>query len=85
MTKQTNISIYFNFRISDRGDLTIKKVQAQMEGAYECRASNGEGNDSVAANLKVVRETTIIEGKYILINPHWQENCSALATARFFL
>jgi hypothetical protein len=45
--------------------LTIKKVQAQMEGAYECRASNGEGTDSVAANLKVVRETTIIEGKYI--------------------
>ena len=36
-----------------------------MEGAYECRASNGEGTDSVAANLKVVRETTIIEGKYI--------------------
>ena len=36
-----------------------------MEGAYECRASNGEGNDSVAANLKVVRETTIIEGKSI--------------------
>ena len=61
-----------------------------MEGAYECRASNGEGNDSVAANLKVVRETTIIEGKYILINPHWhellkQENCSALVTARVFL
>ena len=36
-----------------------------MEGAYECRASNGEGNVSVAANLKVVRETTIIAGKYI--------------------
>jgi hypothetical protein len=45
--------------------LTIKKVQAQMEGAYECRASNGYGTDSVAANLKVVRETTIIAGKYI--------------------
>ena len=66
MAKQTNISIDFNFRISDRGDLTIKKVQAQMEGAYECRASNGEGNGSVAANLKVVRETTIIAGKYFL-------------------
>ena len=59
------IKLYLNYRISDRGDLTIKKVQAQMEGAYECRASNGEGNVSVAANLKVVRETTIIAGKYI--------------------
>ena len=48
--------------------MTIKKVQAQMEGAYECRASNGEGTDSVAANLKVVRETTIIEGKYIFLS-----------------
>ena len=65
MAKQTNILIYFHFRISDRGDLTIKKVQAQMEGAYECRASNGEGTDSVAASLKVVRETTIIAGKHI--------------------
>ena len=36
-----------------------------MEGAYECRASNGEGTDSVAASLKVVRETTIIAGKHI--------------------
>jgi len=51
-----------DYTISDRGDLTIKKVQAQMEGAYECRASNGEGTDSVAASLKVVRETTIIAG-----------------------
>ena len=37
-----------------------------MEGAYECKASNGYGTDSVAANLSVVRETTIISGKYFL-------------------
>ena len=50
------------FRISERGDLTIKKVQAQNEGSYECRASNDFGSPSVNALLKVVSGTKIIAG-----------------------
>ena len=52
-----------------------------MEGAYECRASNGEGTDSVAANLKVVRETTIIEGRLIKIDKIYSFYCDAIISA----
>ena len=54
----------FLYSISESGDLTINKVQAQMEGDFECRASNSFGEDIVKANLKVVQSTTIISGTY---------------------
>merc|ERR1712213_78761 len=44
------------------GDLIIEKAQAQMEGTYECLASNVNGNSSVKANLTFVNSTKIISG-----------------------
>ena len=44
------------------GDLIIEKAQAQMEGTYECLASNVNGKSSVKANLTIVNSTKIISG-----------------------
>jgi len=49
------------YRISN-GDLIIEKAQAQMEGTYECLASNVNGKSSVKANLTIVNSTKIISG-----------------------
>ena len=53
---------FFYYSISQRGDLTITKVQAQNEGKYKCEAQNENGIQSVSAELKVVDGTTIISG-----------------------
>ena len=53
-----------SYLISNRGDLTVKKVLAQMEGAFECKATNSIRENSAKAYLKVVSSTTIIQGKF---------------------
>ena len=51
-----------NYMISGSGDLTILKVTADMEGQFQCKATNQEGVKDTYASLKVVSTTTI--GKF---------------------
>jgi len=51
-----------NYMISASGDLTILKVSAEMEGQFQCKASNQMGERVASARLKVVSTTTIVDG-----------------------
>ena len=54
-----------NYMISGSGDqyhLTILKVTADMEGEFQCKATNQYGSRTASARLKVVSTTTI--GKF---------------------
>ena len=49
--------------ISGNGDLVINQVTLEMNGTFECLASNSEGSRSVNASLQVINSTTIIAGE----------------------
>jgi len=51
-----------NYMISGSGDLTILKVTADMEGEFQCKATNQYGSRTASARLKVVSTTTIVNG-----------------------
>ena len=57
-----------NYMISGSGDqyhLTILKVTADMEGEFQCKATNQYGSRTASARLKVVSTTTI--GKFYVV------------------
>jgi len=60
--KEYEYEVENDYSISDNGDLVIKQITSEMEGTFECLASNSEGNRTVKASLQVINSTTIIAG-----------------------
>ena len=57
------IILFFLCSISGNGDLVINQVTLEMNGTFECLASNSEGSRSATASLTVINSTTIIDGE----------------------
>lgn len=77
-----------NYLISSRGDLTIKKVMAQMEGNYECQATNAHDSRSKFAYLRVVDKTTITDGPNdveVRVRENVRFNCTVVWDPNFEL
>ena len=55
--------LFFLCSISENGDLVIKQITSEMDGTFECLASNSEGSRGVKASLQVINSTTIIAGE----------------------
>merc|ERR1712008_376579 len=60
--KEYEYEVENDYSISDNGDLVINQITSEMEGTFECLASNSEGNRTVKASLQVINSTTIIAG-----------------------
>merc|ERR1711971_617980 len=60
--KEYEYEVENDYSISENGDLVIKQITSEMNGTFECVASNSEGSRGVKASLQVINSTTIIAG-----------------------
>ena len=57
------MTLFLLCSISENGDLVIKQITSEMNGTFECVASNSEGSRGATASLTVINSTTIINGE----------------------